>query len=305
MICGIIDIGANSIRLSIYRVEGKEARLLINKKETAGLASYVKNKRLPPKGMEKACLVLNSFKDILDNLNITEYHAFATASLRNIDNTEEAVTYIQAHTGMKIDVLSGEDEAALGFAGASDRSGIQSGLVIDIGGGSTEILEFFGNKILGAFSIPVGSLNMYAKYVAKIMPSDMALNRMSLEINGLLTGLAGPKDTSIKRIIGIGGTVRAAVKLCNEFFDYPSCNKEIQIEDLKQLLSRFREPDSKVVKAVLRVAPERIHTIVPGLNILFNSAEYFGAEAIVANKNSIREGYVNSRILGGLAQCSN
>jgi len=300
MVCGIIDMGANTIRLSIYRTEGKEAKLLINKKETAGLAAYVKNKRLSPKGMDKACQVLNGFKDILDNLNITTYFTFATASLRNILNTGEAVAYIQAHTGMPIDVLSGEEEAALGFAGVSDQTELQSGLMIDIGGGSTEILQFLDKKILRASSMPVGSLNLYAKYVAKIMPSDLALNKMSLEIGEQLAGLSGLRNTATDHIIGIGGTVRAALKLCNEYFEYPSCNKEIRTEDLEQLLSRFREPDGKVMKTILRVAPDRIHTLIPGLNILFNSAKYFGAELIVANKNSIREGYIKSRILGGL-----
>lgn len=88
-------MGANSIRLSIYRVEEKEARLLLNKKETAGLASYVKNKKLSLKGVEKASSVLNDFREVLENLNITEYYVFATASLRNIDNTEEALIYIR------------------------------------------------------------------------------------------------------------------------------------------------------------------------------------------------------------------
>jgi len=298
MICGIIDMGSNSIRLSIYRVEEKEARLLLNKKETAGLASYVKNKKLSLKGVEKASSVLNDFKEVLENLNITEYYVFATASLRNIDNTEEALMYIRQKTGIHIDVLSGEEEAELGFSGAGPISSISKGVLVDIGGGSTEVVEFNVNDVIAASSLPVGSLNLYNRQVKKILPSDNELMKMSCEILEQLASLSGYSHTGIDTIIGIGGTVRAASKLINEFFGYPSENNEIYTENLEQILNCYGDRDGKVMKAILRVAPDRIHTLIPGFDILYNIAEHFGAKTILANKYSIREGYVMNRIIG-------
>lgn len=298
MICGVIDMGANSIRLSIYRVEGKEAKLLLNKKEMVGLASYVKSEKLSHKGLEKACLVLNDFKEVLDNLSITDYYVFATASLRNIDNTQEAIIYIRQKTGIRIDVLSGEEEAALGFAGAGSASELSRGIIADIGGGSTEIVEFKGNEITASSSMPIGSLNLYNKYVSKLLPSDIELMRISSDIFDRLAGLRDYSMCSSGTIIGIGGTVRAAAKLNNEFFEYPSSNNEICTENLEQILNHYKDRDGKVVKAILRVAPERIHTLIPGIDILYNIAKYFDAKTISANRYSIREGYVSSRIIG-------
>jgi len=304
MICGVIDMGANSIRLSIYRVEGSEAKLLLNKKETAGLASYVRNGKLSLKGLEKACLVLNDFKEVLSNLNITDIHVFATASLRNIDNTEEALIYIRQKTDIRIDVLSGEEEAVLGFAGAGRVSGISKGIIIDIGGGSTELVEFNDNVVTAATSMPVGSLNLCNRHVKKLFPSDSELKNIRCDILEQLASLNEYSNFCVDTIIGIGGTVRAAAKLNNEFFDYHSENNLISIENLQQLINHYRDRDNKVMKAILRVAPERIHTLIPGLNILYSIAEYFDAKTIMANKYSIREGYVSSTIMGGIKQCS-
>lgn len=82
--CGIADVGSNTMRLSIYQYDETGFRLLLNKKEMAGLAGYVRSGALSEGGILVACRVLTSFRDLLANLGIEELHVFATASLRNI-----------------------------------------------------------------------------------------------------------------------------------------------------------------------------------------------------------------------------
>ena len=81
LICGIVDLGSNTIRLSIYKYEDG-IKLLINKKTMAGLSGYVVGGELSPKGIKKACQVLNNYKNILSNFSIENSYIFATASLR-------------------------------------------------------------------------------------------------------------------------------------------------------------------------------------------------------------------------------
>ena len=103
MIYGIIDIGSNTIRLSIYRCEENEkVTRLINKKTMAGLASYVKNGEITKSGIKKACEVLNEYKEIIENLKIEKSFVFATASLRNFTNTDAAVLAIKEKTGFDL-----------------------------------------------------------------------------------------------------------------------------------------------------------------------------------------------------------
>lgn len=142
MIYGIIDLGSNTIRLSFYKYENGEIILLLNKKTMAGIAGYVKDGRLSKEGIKIACDVLKQYKEIINNFGLEKVFAFATASLRNISNTDEAVTEIKEITGFTVDIVLGEVEAIYDFIGASKALDIKEGIVFDIGGGSTEILMY-------------------------------------------------------------------------------------------------------------------------------------------------------------------
>ena len=102
MMCGIVDLGSNTIRLSIYQYEGEHFRLLLNKKTMAGLAGYVQDGALSDGGILVACRVLSSYRALLSNFSVSEMHVFATASLRNISNTGEAVEAIRDVTGVTV-----------------------------------------------------------------------------------------------------------------------------------------------------------------------------------------------------------
>lgn len=119
----VIDIGSNSMRLSVYETtETGTFTILFKDKIMAGLAGYVEEGALSPEGITRAILGLRSFRGTLRALNIPQVAVFATASLRNIRNTAQAVAEIQRGTGFAIEVLSGEEEARLGYAPGPWRS---------------------------------------------------------------------------------------------------------------------------------------------------------------------------------------
>lgn len=138
----IIDIGSNSMRLTVYEVAGETFKILFREKSMAGLAGYVEEGRLSPEGIARACSGLLEFRETLAALDITAVAVFATASLRNIFNTAEAVWAIQTATGFSVEVLSGTEEALLGYYGAGLEVHCTSGAFLDIGGGSTEVVVF-------------------------------------------------------------------------------------------------------------------------------------------------------------------
>ena len=158
----VIDIGSNSMRLSVYETtEAGTFTILFKDKIMAGLAGYVEEGALSPEGITRAILGLRSFRGTLRALNIPQVAVFATASLRNIRNTAQAVAEIQRGTGFAIEVLSGEEEARLGYAGAMEELALSEGLFVDIGGASTEVVRFAHGQLVSAVSCPVGSLKLY------------------------------------------------------------------------------------------------------------------------------------------------
>lgn len=163
----IIDIGSNSIRLTLYETENQSFRILFREKIMAGLAGYVENGKLSAEGIECACAGLLTFRSILQTLEIGRVSVFATASLRNISNTEQALSVIRAATGYPVEVVSGEDEALFGYAGAMRELRPTSGAFLDIGGASTEIVTFDEGKPDDFASFPIGSLSLYRRCVKK------------------------------------------------------------------------------------------------------------------------------------------
>lgn len=108
MLCAIIDVGSNTMRLTLYYYEQTRFQPLLHKKAMAGLMGYVENGRLSDEGLRKAAEVLAEYRRILENFSIEEVHVFATAILRNIDNSDEALAYLQYQSGFDIELISGE-----------------------------------------------------------------------------------------------------------------------------------------------------------------------------------------------------
>lgn len=292
----VIDIGSNTVRMSIYKFESGEIKFMFNKKYMIGLAGYIDdNGNLNRQGMEKAIDALNSFKKILNNIEVKKVYAFATASLRNILNSDDALFYIKEKSGFDIKIISGEEEARLDFIGATQKIENEEGILVDIGGGSTEIVFYKEGKIIKAVSIPIGSLNMYSKFVSNLLPKKSEKKKIEeFVLNELKkVGKEAVKTTTIR---GVGGTVRASCKLNNNIFDYFSSNTKIPSKNINKMTKMFDEKNKNTFLEILKTVPERIHTIVPGMVILNTVAKFYNIKTIEVSKYGIREGYLIENI---------
>ena len=296
MIHGIADVGSNTVRLSIYKCEGGEIRLLMNRKVMAGLAGYVRHGALTPEGIEVACQTLQGYRSLMDNLELPDLRVFATASLRNISNTEEAVGAVMAATGLRVDVLSGREEAELSFRGAIQNAGLYTGLLVDLGGGSTELVSYRNRAIQSACSLSVGSLSLFSKYVSKLHPTKEERRAIRRAVEGQLEQFV-PQHPPARHICGVGGTVRAACKVANAMFDRPAGDRSLDRDELKEMLQRLKKPGRDELRLLLKTVPDRIHTIIPGLLALDTIAKAYGAQTITASACGVREGYLLARVL--------
>ncbi len=298
MLYGIIDLGSNTIRLSIYKAEDKTFKLLLNEKSFAGLVGYVEEGVMSEKGINKACETINSFKELASDFNIEKLNIFATASLRNIANTEDVIKKIETETGLRPDVLTGDEEALFGFYGATyGTEDINTGLFIDIGGGSTELLYFEGGHVVNEVSLPIGCLNLYLKYIEGFQPSREERKKIKSVIKTELDKVEWLKDITVDCIYGAGGTIRAVKKVCGEFTDNGSF--EINSDNIKNMIKDSKDSCKKLYKTFLKIVPERVHTIIPGMIILKQITKSTGAQRIIVSKYGVREGYLISKVLAG------
>lgn len=296
-ICGIVDLGSNTIRLSVYQWEGRSFQLLLNQKTTAGLAGYVQEGALSEAGILVAARVLTDYQRLLRNFNVGDMGVFATASLRNITNSTQAVEALREATGLTVEVLSGEAEARLSFRGAAAPGGTSEGLLADIGGGSFELVAYEASAITSSCSLPVGSLSLFTQYVSGLFPT--ADERRAMEVF-VEASLADAKTAGLRRthLCGVGGTIRAVYKLAVDLLGVdPECRHltAAQVEDLYQLLQRG---DRDTLRQILHTVPDRVHTILPGLIILRAIVNAYGVETIVPSPFGVREGYLMERVMG-------
>lgn len=292
----VIDIGSNSMRITLYNIENGEFQILFREKIMAGLASYVDKGALTRDGIDCACKSLEEFCKILSALDIGGAAVFATASLRNISNTAEAVDALKDATGLAVDVISGEEEALCGFEGAMLEFDAPDGAFADIGGASTEIVRFHDRVPLSFVSYPIGSLNLYKNCVKKILPGDGGMERISRTIEdelGSVRGLSGKAET----LIFVGGTARAILKMAIRKFSLPEGCQRISAEQLEDVCRLLCRCDKEAIDFILKLTPDRVHTIVPGVMEMRYICERFGAKEIAVSKYGVREGYLCRKVL--------
>ena len=297
MKCGIVDVGSNTIRLSIYHWEGRTFKLLMNKKEMAGLAGYIKDGVLSDSGILVACRVLAGFKALLRNFDIDELHVFGTASLRNIVNTEEALETIEVVTGAHVEVLSGADEAALSFLGATVGGGApDSGLLADVGGGSTELVAYRDGAITSGCSLPMGSLSLFTKHVSGLFPTGEERKAIRADVKEELRK-AKTAGLRCSHLTGVGGTFRASAKLCNDLSGADPDNRIIPAGEIRALYKGLKKGDQDTLRQILRSVPDRVHTILPGLAILTAILDAYEVSTVSVSACGVREGYLLRRVM--------
>lgn len=292
----LIDMGSNSIRLTVYDLGRTKFKVLFKEKIMAGLAGYVEHGRLTQDGINCACQSLQEFQHTVELLQIDHLAVFATASLRNISNTGQAVEQIHHATGITVEVLTGEMEAECGFYGAACDVAADDGLFADIGGASAELALFTGRRLQEAASVPVGSLKLYRDCVKKILPGKESQRRITETIHTAFDRDALKNIPPQAHMVCVGGTARASLRQCRKLFGLSDDCRTFTREQLDALAKQLCKCDKEAADLILRYEPERIHTLVPGVMILQYLADRFEVEDITVSHYGVREGYLCQKI---------
>ncbi|WP_317855686.1 phosphatase [Chakrabartyella piscis] len=289
---GVIDIGSNTIRLVVYKVEDNEICPMFNKKYAAGLAGYTnKNNCMKQAGIDVAVEALLELRELTHYIMLKELYVFATASLRNIENSAEVVAEIEARTKLSIRLLSGEEEALFDYSGAIQSISEKDGLLVDIGGGSTELVLFQNREVIFAKSIPMGSLNFYNRFVDGIIPDKKEIVKMEEEVKKLLDECKlSKKMTKDLTICGVGGTTRAVKKVLTGMKE-----KKIgtySVAELEHMVSEIKDNKKEFYRNILKTSADRVHTFAPGLVILESIAKQYECKNITTSAYGVREGFL-------------
>ena len=299
---GVIDLGSNSVRLVIFETKeggasSKPFRTLVDEKKVAGLSSYVESGMLTQKGIDRAIEVLSDLLGLALNLKCDRTGIFATAVLRNCENSKKATRSIEAAIDHEVHVLSEKEEAHLGFVGASIGRKLETGTLIDIGGGSAELTALRPDGDHDGISFPAGCVALYADYVRLVMPTPEECRAMQQAFEELLDKAGSLDEYRAQHAFGIGGTLRAVSKLLAQVHELSSNPESFTAQDLAALFRLMESEPGFFAHSLVKAAPDRVHSLVPGMVITRTLMERLDIHDITLCKYGIREGYLLKKML--------
>ena len=291
MLYAVTDIGSSIIKYKIYDYTNGNLESVIINDKTTGLISYRKDNKLTSKGIT---VLLDTLKELItysNKLNVEKNYFYATASLRNIDNREEVLNVVKEKLNVDITILTGEEEARHSF-NAINWIDIpkDEGLLVDIGGGSSEVSIFQNKTPLEQKSIPLGVLKIYNQYVSLLLPTQEEQEHIIGEVREKIKELDFMKDSG-EYLYGIGKSIVILKKLFSHL-GYGSDENIIDIEDVDTVLKQLSTNTKENFKPLLLVDSERVHTMIPCLLIIKAIALEFNIEKVFVCNVTLQDGLI-------------
>lgn len=278
MSIGIIDIGSNTVRLSVF--DEKTLKQTGNAVEYAGLISYVFNGRISDDGKSVLCTSVLKMKKICEKFCCNKIKAFATASLRDILDKQALVSEVFDKTGVLIEIISGEREAELDYLGLKSEYDVKSGAVFDLGGGSAQLIRFENGKVTDFTSKKIGALKLYNEFVFDVFPTDEECIKIREFVRNQLSDF---KHYPLEFAFAMGGAASSIKKLYKELF-----NKAPEFFTIDEINGVLDIPEN-LIRAVI---PERIYTIRPAVIAMDEILKALGTNKIKCVTCGVRDGMI-------------
>jgi exopolyphosphatase/guanosine-5'-triphosphate,3'-diphosphate pyrophosphatase len=281
----VIDVGSNSVRLVLYRVEGRAVWTVFNEKVLAGLGrDLAQTGRLSPDGIVTAMAALTRFRALLDAVKPGQLFAAATAAVREAGDGKAFCRRVEAETGIKLRVLSGEEEAryaALGVMAGAPRS---TGLVGDLGGASLELIRLAAGAPADGVTLPLGPFALGE-------PGRFDPDRVRQAVARHLAQV--PDDFAGEVLNAVGGAWRNLALLQMRISDYP-----LEIVHQYEMTRREAVDAARFIAQQSRGSLERIEGIsrrrletLPHAAVVLESlVEQLDAPKVVMSAFGLREG---------------
>jgi exopolyphosphatase/guanosine-5'-triphosphate,3'-diphosphate pyrophosphatase len=214
-----IDCGTNSTRLLISRGTGRQREALDRQNTITRLGQGVQaTGRLDPQAIERTVAALRGYKESIDRQGVDAVRMTATSAARDAANSEELFDAAEAEIGTRPELITGEEEGQLSFAGATADLKASGGpfLVVDIGGGSTELM-IGTDRVEDVRSLDLGCVRLTEKHLASDPPAPEELSNAIGEVTDELDRVlhAVPAMRRARTVVGLAGTVTtvAAVEI--------------------------------------------------------------------------------------------
>jgi exopolyphosphatase/guanosine-5'-triphosphate,3'-diphosphate pyrophosphatase len=295
--------GPPSTQLPLLKANAKDAkdtepggfREILNLRAPVRLGAevFVTGKLAAP-SIGQACAALREFRQAMNQAGVDAYRATATSAVREAQNGSTLVERARREAGIELEIIEGVEEARLIQLAVVRRLalGERRALLVDVGGGSTEVTVLDSGQATFSMSLPLGTVRMLETYLRDATVVDAARARLLEEgiDRALAEALPHLQKASFDLVVGTGGNVETLADLCPVKGGHLGFPKAIDATLARQLRAKlFSMPSSERQKAY-GLRPDRADTIVPAVSIFLRVAELFYQGAIVAPGVGLKEG---------------
>ncbi|MBO1057854.1 MAG: Ppx/GppA family phosphatase [Dolichospermum sp. JUN01] len=301
-----IDIGTNSLHMVVVKIEATlpSFTIIAREKETVRLGDRnLITGELKPEVMMKAIACLGRFKTLADSLGTNSIVAVATSAVRESPNGQEFLHQVETEVGLSVDLISGPEEARRIYLGV--LSGMEFNnkphIIIDIGGGSTELILGDSEEPRSLTSTKVGAVRLTGELIASDPISETEFKYLQAYARGMLERSVEEVQGKLKigdspQLIGTSGTIEtiATIHAREKLGLVPSTlnGYQFSLQDLRTWVNRLRKM-TNVERATVPGMPEkRSEVILSGAVILQEAMTLLGVQSVTVCERSLREGVI-------------
>ncbi len=300
---GIIDLGSNSARLVIVSLFEEGYFMVVDElKESVRLGQDMERDGfLKPQRVAETIRTLRMFKRLCDSSGVNRIIAVATEAVRRAKNQRSFLDEIQTSCGIKLRVLTAEEEATLVYRGVINTMDIPKGIILEIGGGCTKIIYYNRRNMLNYATIPYGAVTLTDQFASEQMkPQDQAAAMEKLFAEQLDTMEWLSEIDPDTQMIGVGGSFRNLFKISKMVHKYPLDtvhNFNLAAEDFYPVYDTIKVLDLDKKKKIKGLSAERADILPAALAIIKAFISKFNFENFTISGSGLREGIMFNNAL--------
>ena len=304
-----VDIGSNSVRMMAAEVSTDETRILAQDRQVTRLGESVfREGRISSEALDFLCATLARMSATYARLGVVGVRAVATSAVRDTSNQKEFLQRTSTALSADVEIISGQEEARLIHLGVEARwlRPKERTLIIDVGGGSAELIVSYDGQLLDSVSKPLGAVRLTEMFLKSDPPQADEIQRMLSYIDEKLAPFLRSHGTEkFQRTIVTSATAAAIVAAANGI---PRMKRDEadrmavragQVRDLFSLLSRS---DLAAKRKIVGIGPRRAEIVTAGAAVFLRSLELFDSRALHYCVAGVRDGIIADLAFRGVGR---
>ena len=286
---GVVDIGSNTVHLLVARTNGRTVEPILDTSETLGLGADVDADGFISEGkLAELVRTLQTYQKAAAAEGVDRLHLLATHAIRVAGNSGQVGEVVKRDTGLDVEVLAPELEAAIAFMGAdADCPSVGPQVMVDIGGGSMQIAVGQYGEVWDSVSLPLGA----ARVATFFLPTDPPTYLEEAQLVSYLAQVVPPAlplpDTNLTGVVGVGGSLRRIPPLLGK-----KPREDITREYVEQIIALLRGRSMAEIAESFNLKPDRARLMLPAMLLIREVMRGYGFPPLIMAGYGVREGAI-------------